>query len=106
MTVWAPARLAADHAAGGRAYHEFAREDSLSAGLYVLPAGGVDPQQPHDEDEVYVVVSGRARVTIGGETDDVEPGSIVFVPAGVEHRFSDIKEELRLVVVFAPPESG
>jgi mannose-6-phosphate isomerase-like protein (cupin superfamily) len=105
MTVWSQAKLAVDHEASGRSYLEFLREDSMSVGLYVLPAGGTDPQQPHNQDEIYVVVSGRGRVTIGGEVSDVEPGSVVFVPARVEHRFHDFAEELRLVVVFAPPET-
>ena len=41
-----------------RSYLEFLRVPALSAGLYVRPAGGVDPQQPHTEDEVYYIVSG------------------------------------------------
>ena len=88
-----------------RAYLEFLRTDSLSAGLYVLPVGGVDRQSPHREDEVYVVLSGRGRFTAGAETVDVEPGDTLFVAAGVPHRFHDITEELQLAVVFAPPET-
>ncbi len=85
-------------------YLEFLRVPSLSVGVYVLPAGGVDPQQPHTEDEVYYVVSGRAQVTVGDEVRPVSAGSIVFVAAGVEHRFHDIDEELSLLVFFAPAE--
>ena len=87
-------------------YLEFIRTASLSAGLYVLGAGATDRQQPHGEDEVYYVVSGRSKVTVGEETRDVAPGSVIFVAAKVPHRFHDIVEELRIVVFFAPPEGS
>ena len=77
----------------------------MSAGLYVLPAGGVDQQQPHTEDEIYVVLAGRSSFTAGQETRAVEPDDVIFVGAGVPHRFHDITEELRVVVVFAPAEN-
>jgi mannose-6-phosphate isomerase-like protein (cupin superfamily) len=76
----------------------------MSLGLYVLPAGGVDPQQPHTEAEAYYVVSGQAQVTVGESVHPVRPGSLVYVPAGVEHRFHDIAVELTLLVFFAPAE--
>ena len=69
-----------------------------------LPAGGVDPQQPHTEDEVYYVVGGRALLRVAGEDRAVGPGSLVFVAAGVEHRFHTIEEDLSVVVFFAPAE--
>jgi mannose-6-phosphate isomerase-like protein (cupin superfamily) len=78
----------------------------LSAGLYVLEAGATDPQSPHAEDELYYVVSGSARVTVGEETRDVRTGSLVFVAAHVRHRFHDITERLELLVAFGPAESG
>ena len=90
----------------GRPYLEFARTPDLSVGLYVLPAGGVDRQQPHTEDEVYVVMSGRATIRVGDEDRPVGPGSVVFVAAGVEHRFHSIEEELRLLVAFGPAEAS
>jgi mannose-6-phosphate isomerase-like protein (cupin superfamily) len=76
--------------------------DDLSLGTYSIPAGGVDDQQPHTEDEVYVVQSGRATLVTDTGTVPVEPGSVVFVPAGETHRFTDITEDLALVVIFAP----
>lgn len=91
--------------AGGRLYHEFLRAPSMSAGLYRLPAGGTDPQAPHREDELYVVVSGRARLIVGEASREMGPGSVAFVAAGVPHRFVDIREDLEVYVVFAPPES-
>ena len=92
-------------ARSGAPYREFIRSGSLSVGLYVLPAGSVDGQGPHLEDEVYHVVSGRATLTVGTEEIAVGPGSVVFVEARAEHRFHDIEEELRVLVFFAPPES-
>ena len=87
-----------------RPYLEFLRKSSMSVGLYVLPAGGVDGQKPHTEDEVYYVLSGRATVMVGGEERPVRAGSAVFVAAEVEHRFHSIEEELVLLVFFAPAE--
>lgn len=90
----------------GRPYLEFLREPSLSVGLYVLPAGGVDGQKPHTEDEVYYIVSGRGAIQVAGESRPVEPGSVVFVAASVEHRFHNITEDLQILVFFAPAEGS
>jgi mannose-6-phosphate isomerase-like protein (cupin superfamily) len=98
--------LLAQRAASGRAYLEFQRTPDLSVGLYVLPAGGVDRQQPHTEDEVYWVVSGRASIRVGAEDRPVGPGSVVFVAAGVEHRFHSIADELVTLVAFGPAEAS
>ena len=98
------AELLAQRAASGRPYLEFLRAESLSVGLYVLGAGARDAQQPHTEDEVYYIVAGRSRMTVGDRELDVAAGSVVFVEAHVPHRFHDIVEELQIVVFFAPPE--
>lgn len=90
---------------GGELYLEFLRVPQMSAGIYVLPAGSNDPQSPHHQDEMYYVVCGRARMKVGSQNDAVAPGSVIFVPAGVEHRFYDIREELTVLVFFAPAES-
>ena len=87
-----------------RAYLEFLRVPTLSAGLYVLPAGGVDPQLPHTEDEVYYIIRGQGSILVAGESRAVEPGSVIFVKAGDEHRFHSIAEELVILVFFAPAE--
>jgi cupin superfamily acireductone dioxygenase involved in methionine salvage len=85
-------------------YHEFLRVPSMSAGLYELPAWGVDGQLPHSEDELYYVVAGRAKIRVADEEAPVAAGSLVFVAAHVEHRFFDITEDLRVLVFFAPAE--
>ncbi len=89
----------------GKPYLEFLHIPVMSAGIYVLPAGGTDPQSPHQQDELYYVVSGRARMRVGAEDQAIAAGSLVFVEAGVEHRFYDIEEDLKILVVFAPAES-
>ena len=86
-------------------YREFLRVPAMSAGLYVLPAGGTDPQRPHHEDELYYVVRGRARCKAGNEDREVHAGSLIYVPAEVEHRFYDIEEEVAVLVFFAHAES-
>ena len=81
-------------------YLEFIRSRSLSSGLYKLSAGAKDLQGPHDEDEIYFVIDGRARLEIGGEERQVQRGSIVFVKASSEHRFVEIEEDITLLVFF------
>lgn len=104
MEAFDLAELLRAHAAAGRPYNELARTHDLSVGLYVLPVAGIDHQSPHTEDEVYVVLAGRATVTVGDEEREVVNGSVVFVPADVQHRFHDITAELVLVVAFGPAE--
>jgi mannose-6-phosphate isomerase-like protein (cupin superfamily) len=98
--------VSAARAQAGKLYKEFLRVPMLSVGVYVLPAGGTDPQKPHREDEVYYVVRGRARMRVGSEEQVVKAGSVIFVAAEVEHRFFDISEELEVLVFFAPAEAG
>lgn len=89
---------------GPSAYLEFLRVPSLSMGLYELAAGSHDPQQPHSEDEVYYVVSGKAMICIGDKDQAVQAGSIIFVAAQVVHYFHTISEDLSILVFFAPAE--
>jgi mannose-6-phosphate isomerase-like protein (cupin superfamily) len=98
--------LARQTRSAGVRFHEFLRRDSLSAGIYILPGGGVDDQVPHREDEIYVVVSGTGKITIEGRTHDVLPGSVVFVAAHDEHRFHDFSDDLEILVLFGPAYTG
>jgi mannose-6-phosphate isomerase-like protein (cupin superfamily) len=100
------ADIAARRAASGRPYLEFLTVPDLSIGLYVLAPGEPDLQQPHTEDEVYYVVSGSGRITVGDEVRDIRTGSVVFVAATVPHRFHDITEQLNLFVAFGPAEGS
>ncbi len=89
---------------GRRPYLEFLRVPALSGGLYALAAGSADDQQPHSEDEVYVVMAGRATIRVADQDRPVGPGSVIYVAAGVEHRFHHIVEDLSVLVFFAPAE--
>ena len=95
----------ADRRAASRPYREFLRGASLSAGLYVLARGAEDQQQPHQADEVYFVLAGRAKLDVDGDVRPVQTGSVVFVGKHVRHRFVEIEEELRALVFFAPADS-
>ena len=88
----------------GDLYHEFLHVPSMSVGVYQLAAGATDPQEPHTEDELYYIVQGRAHLKVADEDVPVEPGSLVFVEANVEHRFHTITEDLTVLVFFAPAE--
>ena len=104
MDAFELAQLVTECSQAESQYLEFIRKPSLSVGLYMLSAGAVDQQEPHTEDEVYYVVSGRASIQVDKESRPVEAGSVVFVQANVEHRFHTITEDLTILVFFAPAE--
>jgi mannose-6-phosphate isomerase-like protein (cupin superfamily) len=104
MQAFELAQLITQQGSSDKLYLEFLRVPDLSMGLYVLPAGATDPQSPHTEDEVYYVVSGKARIMVGEQERDVQAGSIVYVARNIEHRFHSIEEELKILVFFAPEE--
>ena len=106
MDVFEMSDLLSQRAESGQLYLEFFEAPTMSIGVYELATGSVDPQQPHTEDEVYYVVEGRGRVRIGDEDREIGPGSVIFVGAGVEHRFHSIQEDLKLLVMFAPPRGS
>jgi len=82
-------------------YLEFLNVPALNCGVYFLAAGSTDMQAPHDEDEVYLVLSGRARMRLGDEERTVTPGSLLYVGATTEHSFFEIEEDMTLLVMFA-----
>ena len=82
-------------------YLEFLNVSSLSCGLYKLAAGSKDMQAPHDEDEVYFVLEGKARMRLGDEEKNVAPGTLLYVKAATEHGFFEIEEDMLLLVLFA-----
>lgn len=104
MQAFELAQLISQREASNKSYLEFLRVPDLSMGLYVLPADGVDPQLPHTEDEVYLVMNGRAQIKVAEEDRPVQAGSIVYVAKNVEHRFHSIEEDLTVLVFFAPAE--
>lgn len=87
-------------------YNELLRRPAMSAGVYQLAAGDEDRQRPHSEDEIYVVLRGRASFTAGGSTAAVRSGSFLYVAAGEPHRFHGIDDDLAVLVAFAPAEGS
>ncbi len=82
-------------------YLEFLNVPALSCGVYFLSAGSTDMQAPHDDDEVYLVLDGRARMRVGDEEKSVGPGSLLYISATTEHSFFEIEEDMTLLVMFA-----
>jgi mannose-6-phosphate isomerase-like protein (cupin superfamily) len=104
-------QLRAGRATSGKRYLEFLRIPTMSAGIYSLAAGSEDLQSPHQQDELYYVVRGHAKLRIDDATSGgarevpVAPGDTLFVAARAAHKFFDITEDLELLVFFAPAET-
>jgi mannose-6-phosphate isomerase-like protein (cupin superfamily) len=88
----------------GERFIEAFRHGSLVVELYA-PAGS-DPQQPHDRDEVYFVISGSGDFVVNGERRPFASGDALFVPAHVEHRFENFTPGFATWVVFFGPVGG
>ncbi|MGB2875389.1 MAG: cupin domain-containing protein [Gaiellaceae bacterium] len=86
-------------AAGTGGYEVVHRSAGLEIGVYVLVAPEPDRQQPHEDDEVYVVLEGNGVLEVAGEQLELREGHAVFVPAGAEHRFVGY-ELLSVLVMF------
>jgi mannose-6-phosphate isomerase-like protein (cupin superfamily) len=82
-------------------WYKFIDVETLYAGIYTLKAGQEDKQKPHEHDELYIVLRGVAKFNIEGKQVAVAKDSILYVPAGVLHFFSEIKEDLDVLVVFS-----
>jgi mannose-6-phosphate isomerase-like protein (cupin superfamily) len=83
----------------GGGYEVVHSSPGLEVGVYVLVAPEPDRQQPHADDEVYVVLEGTGTLDVEGTSVDLREGHAVFVPAGAEHRFSAY-EHLSVLVIF------
>jgi mannose-6-phosphate isomerase-like protein (cupin superfamily) len=88
----------------GERFVELFRHGTLSVELYA--PRGTDPQQPHTRDEVYVVVEGRGAFRNGPDHHPFERGDVLFVAAGVEHRFEEFSDDFAAWVFFYGPEGG
>jgi mannose-6-phosphate isomerase-like protein (cupin superfamily) len=88
--------------AAGGGYEIVHSSPGLELGVYVLVAPEPDRQQPHEDDEVYVVLEGSGTLEIEGERVDLGEGRACFVPAGADHRFVGY-EQLAVLVVFERP---
>ena len=85
----------------GKTFLELFRHGSMSVEIYA-PIGH-DPQQPHEQDEIYVVISGDGIFQNGDQRYPFQPGDLLFVPAGVEHRFLEFSEDFKTWVIFFMP---
>jgi mannose-6-phosphate isomerase-like protein (cupin superfamily) len=90
--------------AEGRRYTESLSHGTMRLGLYAPRK--FDPQKPHEQDELYVVVHGTGTFVHGAERTRFEPGDALFVAAGIEHRFEDFSEDFATWVVFWGPSGG
>ncbi len=91
--------------AAGGGYEIVHESPGLELGVYVLVAPEPDRQQPHEDDEVYVVLEGTGILEVEGESVPVREGSAVFVEAGADHRFSAY-EHLSVLVIFTRKAAG
>jgi mannose-6-phosphate isomerase-like protein (cupin superfamily) len=89
---------------GGERFAKVLGHGSMEVEIYA--PRGTDPQTPHTRDELYVVVSGAGQFANATERHEFGPGDVLFVPAGVEHRFEDFTDDLVVWVVFYGPEGG
>ena len=89
----------------GGGYEVVHTSPGLEIGIYVLVAPEPDRQQPHDEDEVYVVLEGSGVLEVEDAATPLTEGMALFVAAGAEHRFTAY-EQLALLVIFNGPHSG
>lgn len=102
--VWAAFELneqLARREAAPQPWLPFLTVSTMTVGVYELPEAGIDPQGPHERDELYYVVSGRAMLRVESDEIEIGPGSLVYVKAYAEHRFHDIEEKLKVLVFFS-----
>lgn len=85
--------------AGNGGYEIVHSSPGVEVGVYVLVAPEPDQQQPHEWDEVYLVLEGRGTLEVEGEEIPAQEGSAIYVRAGAEHRFTGY-EGLSLLVIF------
>jgi mannose-6-phosphate isomerase-like protein (cupin superfamily) len=87
-----------------KAYGVLLEHGSMELGFY--KPDGIDPQQPHTQDEIYIVQSGSGYFVCGDDRQPFETGEALFVPAGVVHRFEDFSDDFAAWVVFYGPDGG
>lgn len=101
--VFQLADLIASVDGNGVSLREFLRTPSLSCSIYHLPAGSREMQSAHEEDELYLVLAGRARLRIGADEHLVEQGTLMYVQTACDHAFFDIESDLTVLAFFGAP---
>ena len=89
----------------GGGYEIVHESAGLEVGVYVLVAPEPDRQQPHEDDELYIVLEGTGVLQVEGKDVPVREGTAVFVEAGAEHRFTAY-EHLSVLVIFERGGAG
>ncbi|HWS54652.1 MAG TPA: cupin domain-containing protein [Pyrinomonadaceae bacterium] len=89
---------------GGERFAKVFGHGSLAVEIFA--PRGRDTQQPHTRDELYVVVSGSGEFLRGDTRHPFAPGDVLFVPAGLPHRFENFTADLAVWVFFYGPEGG
>jgi mannose-6-phosphate isomerase-like protein (cupin superfamily) len=92
--------LVAQVESGHLSMREFLRTPSLSCSIYHVPVGSRDMASAHEEDELYLVLSGRARLRVGTSDHEVRPGTLMYVRAACDHSFFDVEEHLTVLAFF------
>lgn len=85
---------------GSVSFREFLSTPSLSCSIYHLPAGSKEMQRAHEEDELYLVLSGTGRLRVDGDQHEVKEGTLMYVRASCDHAFFDIHEDLTVLAFF------
>src|SRR5580658_5505489 len=88
----------------GETFIKVLAHGSMSVEIY-RPVN-IDPQTPHTQDELYVIISGSGRFILNSKYTDFQQGDIIFVPAGAIHRFENFTEDFVTWVIFYGPEGG
>ena len=94
----------AERSPDGSPFAQLITRGTLRVGLYA--PRDADRQHPHNQDEVYVVMSGRGTFRNGPVSHPFQPGDVLFVPADVEHAFENFSDDLYVWVVFYGPPGG
>ena len=85
----------------GGYFLDFLKVRNLGAGIIVLHPNEADTQEPHSDDELYYVIKGNAWMEMGKKKIQVKEGSIIFIPAGLQHRFYGNVVDLVVLYMFA-----
>jgi mannose-6-phosphate isomerase-like protein (cupin superfamily) len=88
----------------GETFIKVMQHGSMSVEIY--RPENIDPQHPHDQDELYVIINGSGRFMLNGKYTDFQQGDIIFVPAGAIHRFENFTDDFATWVIFYGPEGG
>lgn len=104
LTVAEAAKLLPEQGPGQLRFATLFQRGSLSVEIYAPQ--GRDEQQPHRQDELYVIISGTGTFLNDGDRRPFGPGDVLFVPAGVEHRFEEFSEDFQTWVIFYGPDGG